>query len=116
MKTIKELNELIRNTKARSAWSRAVKEYAFELLENVEQNEGEDFEMYGSPSDRKMLLNGADNWINYSYGGCSLIYNFDIAERVCTPSELKNTEEGELAPNARENWLEVQARCLHHAS
>jgi hypothetical protein len=33
MKTVKELREAIENEKARSAWGRAVKEYALELIE-----------------------------------------------------------------------------------
>jgi len=114
MKTIKELNELITNRKIKSAWARATKKYALELLESIDENE--DFEFYGSPADRKMLLNGADNWHQYSEGGSSLIYDFDIAERVCTPSELKKTKGGLNNPNSKETWLEVQARCLYQAS
>ena len=45
----------------------------------------------------------------------SLIYNEDIAERLCTPSELKKTRHGERRPNAREEWLDTQARALFQA-
>ena len=38
---------------------------------------------------RAALLNGAERWQEYSDGGCSLIYDGDIAARVCTPSEYK---------------------------
>ena len=38
---------------------------------------------------RAALLNGAVSWQEYSDGGCSLIYDGDIAARVCTPSEYK---------------------------
>ena len=65
---------------------------------------------------REALLNGADNWNQYSYGGCSLIYDGDIAERLCNPSELKKTRNGERNPNSRETWLDVQARALGKAS
>jgi hypothetical protein len=61
------------------------------------------------------MLNGAQDWDEYSYGGCSLIYNGDIAKRLCTPSELKRKRYGELNPNSRENWLDVQARALFRA-
>ena len=38
---------------------------------------------------RAALLNGAERWQEYSDGGCSLIYDGDIAARVCTPSEYR---------------------------
>ena len=61
-------------------------------------------------------MNGASSWDQYSWGGCSLIYNSDIAERLCTPSELKQTRNGERKPNANEEWLDTQARALYQAS
>lgn len=112
MKTIKELREAIENEKARSAWERGKKEYALELIEGMDDNA----EFHGSPADKKDLLNGADNWNQYSWGGCSLIYDTDIAERVCCPSELKKCKGGENRPNSREEWLDVQARALSQAS
>ena len=65
---------------------------------------------------KKALLNGADSWDQYSWGGCALIYNWEIAERLCNPSELKKTRGGERRPNSREEWLDVQARALYQAS
>ncbi|HZK45919.1 MAG TPA: hypothetical protein VFD34_06795, partial [Clostridia bacterium] len=62
------------------------------------------------------LLNGADNWNQYSYGGSALIYDGDIAERLCSPSEYKRSREGERRPNSREEWLDVQARALNQAA
>ena len=49
----------------------------------------------------------------YTYA--SIIYDSDIAERLCTPSELKKTRNGERKPNSREEWLDVQARALRQA-
>lgn len=111
MKTIKELKTAIDNDPARSAWDKAVKLYAYELIEEKE----DDTEFYGSPADRKDLLNGASSWHEYSWGGSALIYNYEIAERVCSPSEYKRRKEGELPPNSSEEWLDVQARALHQA-
>ena len=105
MKTKKQITESIEAIKTRSAWQNAVKIYALELLE----------EMEGEYTAAK-LLNGAENWNAYSYGGSSLIYDSDIAERVCSPSELKRKRGGELAPNARESWLDFQARALSQAA
>lgn len=116
MKTLKQLLEAIENEKARSAWDKGVKIYAYELIEEMTQNEGLEFEFYGSPADKKALLNGADTWSQYSYGGSSLIYDEEIAERLCSPSELKKTRNGERQPNASETWLDCQARALFQAS
>ena len=63
----------------------------------------------------KNLLNGAENWKQYSYGGCALIYDKDICHRLCTPSEIKKTKDGERRPNNHENWLDTQARALYQA-
>lgn len=108
---VKNIIEKLENEKVRSAWSKGVKEYAIELLEEREVNE--------LPTDRReienLLLNGATNWSEYSWGGSSLIYDGDIAERLCTPSELKKTKNGERRPNSRENWLDVQTRALFQA-
>ena len=46
------------------------------------------------------------------YGACSLIYDEDIAKRLCTPSELKRTNNGDRNPSSRETWLDMQARAL----
>ena len=111
MKTINEAITIINSTNPRSAWNRGVKAYALDLLENMPRNVE-----YGSiESLRADLLNGARDWNQYSWGGCSLIYNEDIAERLCTPSELKKTRNGQRKPNSREEWLDTQARALFQA-
>jgi len=112
MKTIEQLREAIKNEPARSAWKKGLKVYALELIEEYPANQ----EFYASPADKKDLLYGADTWTQFSYGGCSLIYDGDIAERLCSPSEYKRTREGERQPNAQETWLEVQARALWQAA
>ena len=100
-----QLIETISARKARSAWDKAKNAYALELLDDAEGG-------FTSAD----LLNGAKNWSEFSYGGSSLIYDGDIAERVCSPSELKRTRGGERAPNSRETWLDCQARCLSQAA
>ena len=62
------------------------------------------------------MLNGAASWAQYSDGGCALIYNGDIARRLCTASELKRTRDGQRNPNANETWIDVQARALSQAA
>ena len=115
---VKTLREKLAQQPARSAWDKGVKEYADELLETF----AETVEYYDKRGEQSptlctaTLLNGADDWSQYSWGGLSLIYNGDIAERLCTPSELKRTKNGERRPNSREEWLDVQARALHQAA
>jgi len=113
MKTKKQLLELIEGQKNRGAWSKGVNLYAYELIESTEVSE--DFQFTGSKSDIEMLLNGAKDWKQYSEGGCALIYSGDIAERLCTPSELKKTNNGQKDPNKNENWIDCQARALSQA-
>jgi len=105
MKTNIELVATITATPTRSAWRRGVKAYALEMIEGVEDGFAQ-----------VTLLNGAENWREYSYGGCALIYDADIAERLCAPGEYRKTREGERAPNSRETWLDVQARALGQAA
>ena len=109
---VKEIKKALDNKKLRSAWDKGVNLYALELLENF----NEETDLVRSPALKKDLLNGADSWEQYSWGGCSLIYNGDIAERLCTPSELKKTKYGERRPNSHEEWLDTQARALFQAS
>lgn len=110
MKTNTELYAIITATHARSAWRKGVKAYALEIVESAES------ELSSVADLKKELLNGATNWREYSYGGCALIYDGDIAERVCAPSERRKTRSGERAPNSRETWLDVQGRALGQAA
>lgn len=109
---IKELKA--ESKKARSYWKKGVIKYALELVEYLpEQCNFTD--ICNATLLKKALLNGAYNWQQYSDGGSALIYDQDIAERLCSPSELKKTRGGERNPNSRENWLDCQARALYQA-
>jgi len=115
MKKLIDLLTAVQNEQHKSSWKNGVKEYAIELIENMIENNGNDFEFYGSAADKKTLLNGANNWKQYSFGGCSLIYDIDIAERLCNQTELKRSKNGEKDPNKNETWLDCQARALLQA-
>ena len=95
-----------------SAWQRGVHAYAVELVESLDDSE----DLSNETLLNKAILNGADDWQQYSEGGCALVYDADIAERLCSTSELKKTKGGERQPNASETWLECQARALFQAS
>ena len=117
MKTLNEIKKELEQVKTRSAWDAGVKFYAFDLLDDLGewQNYEKRQDIPTGKSLEDVLLNGASNWGVYSWGGSSLCYNGDIAKRLCTPSELKKTWEGAKRPNAREEWLDTQARALFQA-
>ena len=120
MKTIKELRQSIEAEPARSAWDKGRKVYALELIDDLAKAiEGGYFDP-ANLTDRaaleEQMLNGAKDWNQYSWGGNAWIYDSDIAERLCSPSELKKVKGGERRPNRREEWLDVQARALNQAS
>lgn len=119
---IARMAEIITTAPAHSAWARGVKAYAAELCSSLRDAAAYAAET-GTPSPltdretvRAALLNGARNWCEYSRGGCALIYDGDIAARLCTASELRRTRNGQRDPNPRETWLDVQARALCQAS
>jgi hypothetical protein len=110
-----EVKKALEDTKARSAWDKGVKEYALEIADTIDEAVKECGSVWNLKQMEEYALNGARNWHEYSWGGCSLIYDSDIAERLCTASELKRTSHGEKQPNSREEWLDVQARALSQA-
>lgn len=121
-KTIDEINAALESRKDRSAWGKGVTLYAFDLLDNIRESleyNGLPLELDAAESSAKIdkwMLNGASDWTAFSWGGSSLIYNGDIAERLCNNTELKRTKNGANPPNCREEWLDVQARALYQAA
>lgn len=114
-----QLIDAIDSSPARGAWTRGVKEYALELVKERNE-EGANFESMSDPAKRKaLLLNGARSWKEYSEGGCSLVYDGDIVQRLMPPSEqkrLRYREGGWKDPDSSGGtWLEVQARALYQA-
>jgi hypothetical protein len=95
-----------------SKWNDGVNVYMQELQEFLAENK--------LAATEENMLNGARNWNEYSYGGSSLIADYDIAARLATPSEIKSRtrKDGNLGllANANETWLDVQARALYQAS
>ena len=107
---IAKLNEMKNRDKRISAWEKGVYEYAFDILEPLD-----DCLDYGN---YQTLLNGAPSWTQYSLGGCALIYSDDIAKRMCTPSEYKRyLSAGENSKLSSDDYwmLDVQVRALYRA-
>ena len=116
MKEMQKIRKRLAAFKARSAWDKGVKEIAECLLDQYE----EIIRYRGGsaptpPLTEKTVLNGANSWEQYCYGGCAMIYDREIAETLCTPSELRRIDFGRKAPNARETWMDVQVRAYIQA-
>lgn len=95
---------------AKSAWDKGVYEYAFDILDPLD-DELENV-------DAETLMNGANSWLQYSRGGCALVWQGDIAKRMCTPSEYKKYlnagEKSKLSDSGY--WIDnVQCRALFQA-
>ena len=114
---VNEIRARLEAVKTRSCWDRGVKGFALNLLRSyIDICEYCDNNGQPIPElNEETLLNGADDWNAYCYGGGALIYDGDIAKNLCTPSELKRTDNGNKAPNDREGWQDVQARAYFQA-
>ena len=117
MKSYSDILAALEARKDRRAWDKGVTAYAVELLDKYQKRaELEGREAASRKELEEWLLNGAITWSKYSWGGFALVCNRDIVQRICSPSELKRTRNGERCPNSREEWLDVQAIALAQAA
>lgn len=117
---VARIREEIENTRFRSAWDNGVKLYALDILGDYSKmlDYAKETGDYAPRFIESTLLNGANDWTAYSEGGLSLVYDRDIAERLCSPSELKRKTSRNgwiLEPNQDETWVKVQGRALAQA-
>lgn len=107
----------VNNTKTRSAWSKGVQAYALEMLERFEELRrwNEDNGESVPELDEVTALNGAHDWSAWAYGGCGLVYDAYIAERLCTPSELRKLDGGARVPAGAATWCDIEARAAWQA-
>lgn len=90
----------------RGIWYQGVKDYAFDMLEVLNyEHIDKDFNSKNIKELKEILLNGASDWRQYSEGGCALIYNNDIKERLVCPSQR----------NRYIDCLSIQTRALNQA-
>lgn len=116
-KNIQAVVNEVEKAKTRSAWSKGVKAYALEMLESFEERRRWNEENGESVSelDERTALNGAHDWSAWAYGGCGLVYDAYIAERLCTPSELKKLHGGARVPAGAATWCDIEARAARQA-
>lgn len=65
-----------------------VKTYALEILDHYKDLFQRDDDYNINHENVKQLLCGAENWYHYSVGGCSLVYDGDIEERIGMGGDL----------------------------
>lgn len=84
----------------------AVRDYAIELLDALEEGAKYAQETYGEDLTitEKVALSGASDWQQFSHGGCSLYYNHQIAERLRLSKRTNGTR-----------LLDIQAEELRNA-
>ena len=116
---VKELkNKLNEEQKhARGTYQKALYQYAFELVDNIADNyisTAEELEHLENITNLKeRALNGAENWTQYSWGGGSLCYNYDILTRLFCPSLVKKYQYSDTIRGR--HLLEYQASALARA-
>lgn len=116
---IKELKNKLNEEqkKARGTYQKAIYQYAFELVDNIADNyittadELEHLENITNLKER--ALNGASDWSQYSWGGCSLCYNYDILRRLFCPSIVKKYKNADTVRGR--HLLDYQASALSKA-
>jgi len=114
---LKAIYEKVKCSKTRSCWSRGVRESALTILDDAVTMLDDTASRIEKWADlEELLLNGANNWPQFSYDGNALIYDVQIAAAFCTPSELIKKDYGRLGPNSREIWMDVQARALYQSA
>lgn len=105
-----------KETKARGTYNKALYSYALELVENIgdhyntTQEQRDNLQDIDRETLKKLALNGADSWEQYSWGGSSLCYNYDILERLFCPSIVKKYENADSVRGV--HLLDYQAKAL----
>ena len=80
--TLDRVSPALEAQKDRSAWDKGVTAYALELVEELKERAADEGRTPEPGAEcREWMLNGAQDWNQYFWGGSSLIYNDDIAER-----------------------------------
>lgn len=110
---IEEIKKRLETAPCRSAWKKGVRAYAFEMLENIQ--EGYIIDAIEHQNLKDLVLSGADDFQDLSSSARYFVFDGDIANRLCNPSELKRYLKYYGEPNRRENWIDVQARALEQA-
>lgn len=96
----------------RGQWNKAISYYANFLLDSYKDICAWCAENANPIPDLSLetVLNGALGWMDYSYGGCALVYDGDIAKVVFTEAQFTKWQQGRNV--TAEPLLDIQARAL----
>ena len=94
---IKQLKNILQEKEqtTRGTYNKGLYLYALELVDNIgdhyasTQEQRDNLQNIDRDTLKELALNGAEDWGQYSWGGCSLCYNYDILERLFCPSMVK---------------------------
>lgn len=100
---IKEFEKTL--TKNNNQWQRGVIEYAKEFLNTLEENYN--IKDFATEFSNEQLMNNASSPKQHSNSGNTLISNYDIANRLYSPSVAKTM--------FNKNLLEVQTKAIYQA-
>ena len=107
---IRDIRDKIDVRPGLSIWDAGVHRYAVDIFTNYIENRCLSIYIDASMLEtvtEKGLLNGADNWQQYSISGNTLIYTDDICMRLFGRKPL---------PNEVKDWLGIQAQALQQAA
>lgn len=91
--TVHALKFFLKRTKQHATKAKLL--YALDLAQELEEHKGKTVS-FSRVRIKELCLNGASDWLRYSEGGCSLIYNGDIIERCVCPSLHRHAENKDL--------------------
>lgn len=83
-----ELRKAVSDLEDYGKRDKIVKTYALEILDHYKDLFQRDDNYNINHENVKQLLCGAENWYHYSVGGCSLVYDGDIEERIGMGGDL----------------------------
>ena len=99
-------------------WDHGVALYAYDLLSELQvalKDNEIDLDSLRSPAVlEKALLCGARDWDQYSFGGCSLCYDNDIAKRLFSVKQNEYLQKRFKIDS--HTYLDAQAKALRQAA
>lgn len=117
---LKRAQRIIERKKTRGRWPEAVRQDALNLIDWLLTEAEHTGVFKDKDALHKALLNGAQDWKQYSFG-CGSVADCDnlrLATRYASESGLKNLrykEGGVRNPKTGGTWLDVQAKALAQA-
>lgn len=119
---IQAVKKAIEAMNPRNAWERGVQAYALDFLRDFDEcRKFSEAQGEALPDmDERTALNGAKDWQQWSEGGCGLVYNYAIAERLYTPARVARLPKNfdglvEEARAVKKAW-QLISRTIEHGA